>query len=44
MVKLGRGGTKIQTKFNESMYLDLIDKFVVLKELHQNSCTAGGLP
>jgi len=44
MVKLGkRGGTKIQTTFNESTYLDLIDKFVVLKELYQNSCTAGGL-
>ena len=37
----GKGGTKIGTTFNESTYLDLIDKFVVLKELHQNSCTAG---
>ena len=44
MMKLGRGGsTKIGTTFNESTYLDLIDKFVVLKELHQNSYTAGGL-
>ena len=40
----GKGGsTKIGTTFNESTYLDLIDKFVVLKELHQNSYTAGGL-
>ena len=41
-MKLGRGGTKIGTTFNESAYLDLIDKFAVLKELHHNSCTAGG--
>ena len=40
--KGGGGGTKIGTTFNESTYLDLIDKFAVLKELHQNSCTAGG--
>ena len=42
-MKLGRGCTKIGTTFNKSTYLDLIDKFVVLKELHQTSCTAGGL-
>ena len=42
-MKLGRGCTKIGTTFNKSTYLDLIDKFVVLKELHQKSCTAGGL-
>ena len=37
----GKGGdNKIGTTFNESTYLD---KFVVLKKLHQNSCTAGGL-
>ena len=39
----GKGGTKIGTTYNESTYLDLIDKFVALKELHQSSRTAGGL-
>ena len=38
-----RGVPKSESTFNESTYLDLIDKFVVLKEPHQNNCTAGGL-
>ena len=43
-MKLGRGVPKSEQHLMKvHTYLDLIDKFVVLKELHQNRCTAGGL-